>query len=165
MFSDPSEDTSEHDVWHSHTLYVSPDTVLANAVTTLLFPPQTGSSDNCECIDEEAVLNAQLQRGLLVMGWIHTHPRQRSFLSAIDLHTSASYQCLYPRAVAMVVAPTDAVRPLGVFRLTERGLESVLRCPLRGFHPHDASDYGAAADIVWLNDAPVEGVDLRTAGR
>lgn len=38
-------------------------------------------------------------------GWIHTHPRMDAFLSSVDLHTHANYQCLLAEAIAVVCAP------------------------------------------------------------
>jgi STAM-binding protein len=106
-------------------------------IDCVLLPPQTGSSDQCECTDEELVLQITLQKGLIPLGWIHTHPQHGCFLSAIDLHTSAAYQCLSPDALAIVIAPTDTALPVGIFQLSPSGMTRILNCPLRGFHPHD----------------------------
>ena len=35
-------------------------------------------------------------RELIVLGWIHTHPRQGCFLSSVDVHTHCSYQLMLP---------------------------------------------------------------------
>jgi STAM-binding protein len=44
--------------------------------------------------------------GLMVCGWIHTHPTQTCFLSSRDLHTSVGYQVMLPESVAIVCAPS-----------------------------------------------------------
>jgi STAM-binding protein len=45
-------------------------------------------------------------QGLMVCGWIHTHPTQTCFLSSRDLHTSVGYQVMLPESVAIVCAPS-----------------------------------------------------------
>jgi proteasome lid subunit RPN8/RPN11 len=77
--------------------------------------------------------------GLMTLGWIHTHPSQRCFLSSVDLHTTLPYSILMPgEAVAVVCAPTDPVRQVGVFRLTDYGILYLSKCPKGhdSFHEH-----------------------------
>jgi STAM-binding protein len=33
-----------------------------------------------------------MEKDLLALGWIHTHPQQTCFLSSIDVHTHMPYQ-------------------------------------------------------------------------
>jgi STAM-binding protein len=99
----------------------------------IVLPPQSGTSDTCHMVDEGRLLDYQLQNDLMSLGWVHTHPTQGCFLSSIDLHTSAAYQALLDEAIAVVVSPSQGI---GVFALTPEGLKLVLRCSLRGFHPH-----------------------------
>lgn len=125
-------------------------------LTHLLLPPQSATSDSCEMTDEAALQSgiARLEeaeaRDLLVLGWIHTHPRQRCFLSSRDLHTHVWYQASLPESVAAVCAPShaggpDAVgtnvprRDYNVFRLTDPpGLGYIRDCRREGtFHPHE----------------------------
>ena len=134
-------------------------------ITHVLVPKQTGTSDYCAATDEEGLLDAQLRLDLICVGWIHTHPQHKCFLSSIDLHTTVSYQALLPDALAVVIAPTDAKLPVGIFRLTDQGLKLVLQCPLRGFHPHDESRgalYGLAQDIRFDSTLAPSIVDLRS---
>jgi len=46
------------------------------AVTTLLIPKQQSTSDTCTMDEEELVLEFTEARGLITLGWIHTHPTQ-----------------------------------------------------------------------------------------
>jgi proteasome lid subunit RPN8/RPN11 len=61
-------------------------------ISTLVVPKQEATSDSCSTINEEEIFEAQDQRGLFQLGWIHTHPTQTCFMSSIDLHTHYSYQ-------------------------------------------------------------------------
>lgn len=40
------------------------------AVTTLLIPRQRGTSDTCEMVEEELILEFQEARGLITLGWV-----------------------------------------------------------------------------------------------
>jgi STAM-binding protein len=142
-------------------------------ITTLLVPPQVGTSDTVQTTDEaeEAIFEFQEKRGLITLGWIHTHPKHECFLSSVDMHTQGGYQTLMKEAVAIVVAPE--YRPnFGVFRLKTPpgmdGLGTIQRCPLPGFHPHDRGVYEVAThvDLRWPNQGlkppPYVVVDIRT---
>lgn len=52
-------------------------------------------------------------RGIITLGWVHTHPRQTCFLSSVDLHTHCGYQSMLEEAVAVVLAPTVRGSPGG----------------------------------------------------
>ena len=137
------------------------------AVTPLLVPRQRGGPDACEMEREDEVLATCLRDGLMVLGWVHTHPSQSCFLSAPDLHTHATYQGMLPEAVALVLAPSDAAAPFAALRLTDAGLALVQACEARGHHPHD-TDCGAlferSAHVQWVGDGAlgdVEVVDFR----
>lgn len=45
-----------------------------------------------EMLNEEELFDYQYERGLMPLGWIHTHPTQTCFLSSIDVHTQCGYQ-------------------------------------------------------------------------
>ncbi|CAG8443070.1 hypothetical protein C2G38_2185895 [Gigaspora rosea] len=111
-------------------------------VTTLIIPKQTATSDTCEVTNEEDLIEYE-EKGLMILGWIHTHPTQTCFMSSMDLHTHSSFQVISPEAIAIVCAPKKYPN-FGIFRLTNPpGLQKVLECTLRGFHPHEC-------------DAPIE---------
>lgn len=75
-----------------------------------------------EMLDEEEVIDVQVSRGLLTLGWIHTHPTQDAFLSSVDLHTQFGYQVMLPEAIAIVVAPSKEIN-YGVFSITDKGMD------------------------------------------
>ncbi|KAF7378315.1 MPN domain-containing protein [Mycena sanguinolenta] len=133
-------------------------------VETLLIPKQHATSDTCTMDEEEGVLGFTEERGLITLGWIHTHPSQSCFMSSVDLHTHASFQCMLPESFAVVCAPKSDPS-FGIFRLTDPpGLETVLKCTAKqAFHPHPDVPIYTDADKghVQMRDAALEIVDLR----
>ncbi|XP_030511701.1 AMSH-like ubiquitin thioesterase 2 [Rhodamnia argentea] len=136
-------------------------------VTTLIIPKQESTSNSCLAKNEEEVFAIQHEHSLIPVGWIHTHPSQSCFLSSIDLHTQYSYQVMEPEAFAIVVAPTDASRNYGIFRLSEPGGMNVLReCRETGFHTHRETADGApiyehCANVYTNSNLRFEVFDLR----
>ncbi|XVF09575.1 hypothetical protein REPUB_Repub07fG0106100 [Reevesia pubescens] len=136
-------------------------------VTALIIPKQESTSDSCQTTNEEEIFEVQDKKSLFPLGWIHTHPTQSCFMSSIDLHTHYSYQIMLPEAVAIVMAPRDASRKHGIFRLTTPGGMSVIRqCQRRGFHPHDPpSDggpiYNSCTDVYMNPSLNFDVMDLR----
>ncbi|KAJ7187543.1 Mov34-domain-containing protein [Mycena pura] len=133
-------------------------------VETLLIPKQHATSDTCTMDEEEAVLSFTEARGLITLGWIHTHPSQSCFMSSVDLHTHASFQRMLPESFAVVCAPKSDPT-FGIFRLTDPpGLHTVLQCTEKqAFHPHPDVPIYTDADKghVLIRDAPLEIADLR----
>ncbi|CAH1764090.1 23711_t:CDS:10 [Entrophospora sp. SA101] len=106
----------------------------------LLIPKQISTSDSCTMTNEEELLKYVERNGLLTLGWIHTHPTQTCFMSSMDLHTHSVYQVILPEAVAIVCAPSKSPN-FGIFRLTNPpGLQTILQCVRRGFHPHNSNE-------------------------
>lgn len=64
----------------------------AFTITTLVIPKQKGEANVVEMLNEEELHEFQFSRGLLPLGWIHTHPTQSCFLSSIDVHTQMGFQ-------------------------------------------------------------------------
>lgn len=130
-------------------------------ITHILIPKQSGTSDSCTSINEEELLIEQEKHNLITMGWIHTHPTQRSFLSSIDLHTHALYQKMLPEAIAIVVAPTTS--EIQMYSLTDHGLEFILKCREKGFHPHanEQNLYHSSDHTIIDDKLNVDVVDLR----
>nr|CAG8534895.1 11430_t:CDS:2 [Entrophospora candida] len=88
-------------------------------VTSLVIPKQTATSDTCSMTNEEELLEYIEETDLLMLGWIHL---------------------ILPEAIAIVCAPNKSPN-IGIFRLTNPpGLQTVLQCEKRGFHPHDSSE-------------------------
>uniref|UniRef100_A0A1I8IYU6 MPN domain-containing protein n=1 Tax=Macrostomum lignano TaxID=282301 RepID=A0A1I8IYU6_9PLAT len=106
----------------------------ALAVTDLVLPKQSGTSDSCTTSGEEEIFGVLDRFDLVTLGWVHTHPTQTAFLSSIDLHTHLSYQLMLPEAVAVVCAPKFG--DTATFTLTQHGLDYLSRCSGKGFHPH-----------------------------
>lgn len=46
-----------------------------------------GTTDTVQALNEEEIFEAQFERELYPLGWIHTHPTQTCFLSSVDVHT------------------------------------------------------------------------------
>ncbi|TMW63411.1 hypothetical protein Poli38472_002352 [Pythium oligandrum] len=133
-------------------------------ITTLIIPKQEGSSDMCSMKNEEELFDYCFSHDLLTLGWIHTHPRQTCFLSSVDIHTQCGFQSILPEAVAIVIAPTDQQRNVGVFRLTEpHGLQLIQNCNLTGFHTHPerVQIYSDALECVWDAQTAPAVVDMR----
>uniref|UniRef100_A0A7N0TEK7 MPN domain-containing protein n=1 Tax=Kalanchoe fedtschenkoi TaxID=63787 RepID=A0A7N0TEK7_KALFE len=105
--------------------------------TTLIIPKQESTSNSCQAMHEEEIFAIQHEHSLFPVGWIHTHPSQRCFMSSIDLHTHYPYQVMVPEAFAIVMAPTDTSRNFGIFRLTVPGGMAVIKeCKEKEFHNH-----------------------------
>ncbi|BFG16426.1 hypothetical protein CerSpe_027020 [Prunus speciosa] len=113
-------------------------------VTTLIIPKQECTSDSCQATNDEEVFSIQNEQSLFPVGWIHTHPSQKCFMSSVDLHTHYSCQVMIPEAFAIVMAPTDTSRSYGIFRLSDPGGMSVLKeCQEQGFHTHKETTDGS----------------------
>ncbi|GAM25294.1 hypothetical protein SAMD00019534_084690 [Acytostelium subglobosum LB1] len=108
-------------------------------ITELIFPNQVGRDDSFECINDEQVFCYQLERSLLTLGWIHTHPTQTVFLSSVDIHNHYCYQQQLKESIAVVVSPKPTPN-YEVFSLSAGGMDSIAKCSLKGFHPHDDAD-------------------------
>ncbi|PPQ79036.1 hypothetical protein CVT25_002345 [Psilocybe cyanescens] len=134
------------------------------AVTTLLIPKQTSTSDTCTMDEEELVLQFTEERSLITLGWIHTHPSQSCFMSSVDLHTHSGFQRMLPESFAVVCAPKSNPN-FGIFRLTDPpGLDIILSCKAKeAFHPHPDEPIYTDADKghVQMKDSSLEIVDLR----
>ncbi|ETK89409.1 hypothetical protein, variant 15 [Phytophthora nicotianae P10297] len=133
-------------------------------ITTLIIPKQEGSSDMCTMTNEEELYDFCFSNELLTLGWIHTHPKQDCFLSSVDVHTQCGFQSILPEAVAIVVAPSDPRKNVGVFRLTEpSGLQLIQNCNLTGFHTHPShvEIYSDAFECKWMEQVTTQLIDMR----
>jgi len=66
--------------------------------TTLIIPKQEGTSDTVSTTHEEELYFHCEAKGLIMLGWIHTHPSQDCFMSSVDIHTHCAYQTMLPEA-------------------------------------------------------------------
>ncbi|KAJ2558615.1 hypothetical protein EV175_000709 [Coemansia sp. RSA 1933] len=112
----------------------------ALVMTTLIIPKQSATSDTCTTEKEEELFAEQIDRDLITLGWIHTHPTQTCFMSSLDLHTHLSYQLMLPEAIAIVCSPRHEPH-FGIFRLTDpSGMDVIQNCKEKSaFHPHGSS--------------------------
>jgi STAM-binding protein len=127
-------------------------------VTHLILPRQKGTQNTCEMVDEDTLLDYQMKNDLMTLGWIHTHPTQSCFMSSVDLHTHLGYQLMLPEAVAIVMAPSDARTKVGVFMLSEVGLDVIKHCKQKSFHVHSLPDkdiYSNAAHCRFRRGRPI----------
>ncbi|KAJ1960634.1 hypothetical protein IWQ62_004153 [Dispira parvispora] len=134
-------------------------------LTTLLIPKQTATSDTCTTTNEEEIVEYQIEKDLITLGWIHTHPTQTCFMSSLDIHTHFSYQQMLPEAIAIVCAPQHSPS-YGIFRLTDPpGMKVINMCrDKRPFHPHENTNiYTKAAepDHVSVEHFDFTMVDMR----
>jgi len=134
----------------------------AFTITHLLVPKQRGTADSCEMYNEEEVSVVQDKNDLIIIGWIHTHPTQNSFMSSVDLHNHYSYQLMLPESIAIVCAPKFG--QTGIFSLTEPyGMQLIANCKMVGFHPHptDPPIYDQSSHLVMDQTIQVNLIDLR----
>ena len=130
-------------------------------VTHLVVPRQKGDSTTCECLDEELVVAALQENGVVQVGWIHTHPSHSTFLSSIDVHTQYRLQSDIPGAVAIVHSHRDG--QTGHFRLTERGMLDIANCRQDGFHEGCArsENWGTVQTCSLKDPVSIKAIDLR----
>ncbi|XP_021482053.1 STAM-binding protein-like [Meriones unguiculatus] len=129
-------------------------------ITHIVIPLQEGGPDYCYATNEEELLFIQEELGLLTIGWIHTHPTQRAFLSSVDLHTHFCYQQMLPESIAVVCAPK--YKETGIFSLTPTGINEISCCSRRGFHPHrEDTPLFCDCDHVTTQNTKVMITDLR----
>ena len=105
-------------------------------ITHMIIPKQWGTANSCGTTHEEEMLDYMERNELITLGSIHTHPSQKVFLSAIDLHTQFSLQVMLPEAISIVVSPRHSPGS-GIFSLTpNHGMNMIKNCSDTGFHPH-----------------------------
>ncbi|CAH8504367.1 unnamed protein product [Schistosoma turkestanicum] len=131
-------------------------------ITNLLIPKQSGTPDSCVTYKEEEIFEYLDKRQLITLGWIHTHPTQTAFLSAVDLHCQLSYQTMLPEAIAIVCAPRfDDIK---CFSLTpDHGISFLSKCKKTGFHPHstDLPLYEQSQHVIFDDTVEHSSEDLR----
>ena len=131
-------------------------------VTHVLVPKQCGTPDSCTTFKEEDIVNFHEKEGTLALGWIHTHPKQSSFLSSLDLHTQYCSEMQFAPAVAIVCAIEK--NQTGYFSLTGHGRRVIRDCKKRGFHEHSQSEslyQSNPSHLVMDRDADVILHDMR----
>ncbi|KAK9888219.1 hypothetical protein WA026_000486 [Henosepilachna vigintioctopunctata] len=104
-------------------------------VTHLILPEQFGYSDFFKVKDSSQLTKYLEQNDLLMIGWIHSHPVDRPYLSSSDMHYHSVFQSVLPEAIAMVYSAKEMRST--IFNLTpDYGLDFILNCKRKGFHTH-----------------------------
>merc|ERR1719410_729170 len=132
----------------------------AYIVSHCIIPKQKGSANTVQTLHEEELIGIQEDKGVITLGWIHTHPSQTCFLSSVDLHCQLSYQIMMPNAIAIVYAPTDKTC---TFTLTKKGVDVLSKCACQGFHRHDGQTglYERATHVHVSKHKKCQFIDLR----
>ena len=73
-------------------------------ITHCLLPKQHGTRDTCTAEGEEDIEAFITSNDLILIGWIHTHPTQKAFLSSVDLHTHLPFHLMMKESCAIVCA-------------------------------------------------------------
>jgi proteasome lid subunit RPN8/RPN11 len=119
-------------------------------ISTIIIPPQIGNKCSCTMDnDVTALLDYQLQKELMQIGWIHTHIGVKPFMSSADLHTQHRFSLQIMESIAIVVSPRKGDFAVGLYRLTESGASVLAECEdQRFFHPHDESRGPLYGDLL-----------------
>lgn len=96
----------------------------------LIFPHQTGNSVSCTFTDlpekTEQFQKYLQDNSLIIIGWVHTHPRFDCFFSSLDLHSQFAYQKDDPCYFGMVYSGIK--QSMKAFRLTPLGMNNIREC-------------------------------------
>ncbi|CAF0946726.1 unnamed protein product [Rotaria sordida] len=106
-------------------------------ITHIVIPKQNGGINSCymEKQEEEEMFEYISNNNLITLGWIHTHPNERVFLSSIDLHRHILYQMLIQEAIAIVISPK--FNQTEIFSMTDdRGIPVISACQMSDIHQH-----------------------------
>jgi len=91
-------------------------------IKDVIIPEQTGDSTHVEVEEEISLVNALLKADRngtneICLGWFHSHPGFRCFLSATDIETQIHWQKVNPRNIALVYDPLHS--EVKAFRIKE----------------------------------------------
>ena len=89
-------------------------------ITDIIIPEQTANRTFVKVEEEVTLVNALIKsqkKGIktVCVGWWHSHPGFRCFLSATDIETQDYWQRVNPRNIALVYDPLN--RELKAFRI------------------------------------------------
>eukprot|EP01098_Paradermamoeba_levis_P003611 TRINITY_DN1623_c0_g1_i1.p1 TRINITY_DN1623_c0_g1~~TRINITY_DN1623_c0_g1_i1.p1 ORF type:complete len:200 (+),score=27.28 TRINITY_DN1623_c0_g1_i1:152-751(+) len=136
----------------------------------IIIPKQTGTNHSCieSEIGTEQRGQLMIEHELFPIGWIHTHPHPHGlFLSSIDMHMQYAEQSANPDSVAIVVSYQNPDVPsIGVFQLTEKGMEEIEFCNATGgststHHLHDSPNLYVKSALHSSPDLKYKVWDLR----
>ncbi|KAL0221215.1 hypothetical protein RCL1_001069 [Eukaryota sp. TZLM3-RCL] len=129
-------------------------------ITHIVIPKQTGTVDSCTLLDEASLIPVIENNDLTICGWIHTHPKFDTFLSAIDLHTHLGLQLSLNESIAIVVSLLNNSTKTEVYHLSAQGINEVSKCKKGGHHEHSSNSFLVASHALKISGT-VECVDLR----
>ncbi|KAL0211426.1 hypothetical protein P9112_009724 [Eukaryota sp. TZLM1-RC] len=129
-------------------------------ISHMILPKQEGDADSCHITDETSIIPVIENHDLIILGWIHTHPTQTAFLSAVDLHTHLGLQMSLAESIAIVVSMKDGRPNVEVFHLSNEGLSEVSSCSKSGHHQHSKGSF-LKANHSEMIDGKVDVIDLR----
>jgi len=82
-------------------------------IIDVVFPEQTANRTYVEVEEEVSLVNALIKAekqgtNEICLGWYHSHPGFRCFLSATDIETQIHWQKVNPRNIALVYDPVHS---------------------------------------------------------
>ncbi|MDD1777519.1 MAG: Mov34/MPN/PAD-1 family protein [Candidatus Helarchaeota archaeon] len=82
-------------------------------IKDIVFPEQTGNRTYVEVEEEVSLVNTLIKAedqgtNEICVGWYHSHPGFRCFLSATDIETQIHWQKVNPRNIALVYDPVHS---------------------------------------------------------
>ena len=82
-------------------------------IKDVIFPEQTANRTYVEVEEEVSLVNALIKgekqgTNEICLGWYHSHPGFRCFLSATDIETQINWQKVNPRNIALVYDPVHS---------------------------------------------------------
>lgn len=92
-------------------------------IKDIIIPAQTGDRTSVEVKEEISLVNALIKADRngtneICLGWFHSHPGFRCFLSATDIETQTHWQKVNPRNIALVYDPLHS--EIKAFRIEEK---------------------------------------------
>ncbi len=101
-------------------------------ITDVIIPEQSANRTSVQVEEEISLVNALIKSNKkgtneVSVGWFHSHPGFRCFLSAIDIETQIYWQRVNPRNVALVYDPLN--KEIKAFRI-KKEKDSVQEIPI-----------------------------------
>ena len=121
-------------------------------VNKILFPPQTGTEFTCEVGEDVSHLDDFLDEYCShILGWIHSHPYNKAFLSSNDLHSTVNFQKLFRPYISIVHSYLD--EETCIFRVPQEAINEIQHCQLTSFHSnHMRFSEGFATSVNILQE-------------
>ena len=105
-------------------------------ITSLVFPDQVSDENGVQPDLNPEYISIVEEKGLVAIGWIHSHPHQTCYFSSVDMHAHHALQASIPYSFGIVYAREDKTLPIA---LTQKGMETIGECSDFGFHTHEVN--------------------------